>query len=135
MKEFKVEYSALFSRKYTINLERIYTSLKTDNIYVQAGIDMIDGFRPKARERMLEWRRKQSEAELKYEQEKMAYYGCISMYGIIWHIIQASPDVKFTAIGLARWLKIPRSTVVYHLKKMIQIGDVKRTPKGFMSTQ
>lgn len=133
MREFKVEYTALLSRRYTINLERAYSSIKADNIYVQKGIDMINEFRPKARERMLEWKKKQSEAELRCEQERMAYYGCISVYGILWHIIQANPDIKFTAIGLSRWLKIPRSTIVYHLKKMIRAGDVKRTPKGFMA--
>ena len=91
MKKFESDYTGLLSRKYTIGLDRRYTDIfsKIDNAYVKKGLALIDEVRPGYGDAMAKWKERQSEAEVYYEYEKMRYYGCRSIYGILWYIIQA----------------------------------------------
>ena len=137
MSGFDVAYTGLLNKKVTISIDRKYTDTykKIDNKYVQRGLELVDQNRLHFEQEMVKWRDAQFEAERRFRIEKNRYFGCRGLYGIIWYIIQGNPDTVFTDVTLGKWLKVPRTTIFYHVKKMVEIGHVVKLKRGFKAAE
>jgi len=137
VREFEAEATQLLSKKYTRGMASRYSNILQGitnyNSYIEKGIRRLEEDRPKYRQEMEEWSSRLAKAEVFLDRAKKRYYGTYSIYGIIYYIIHSNPDMVFTDMALAKWLKLPRTTVYYHISRMMKKGEVIKQKIGFQS--